>query len=73
MALTDGDKAEIKEMARMIVREVMAEHVKTCPHHQEYLISRARLVGMAVGIVLASSIGSGTAATVVTLVLRMVV
>jgi hypothetical protein len=28
MALTDGDKAECKEIARIIVKEVIVEHIK---------------------------------------------
>jgi hypothetical protein len=32
MALNDGDKAECKEIAREIIKEVLAEHIKSCPH-----------------------------------------
>ncbi len=65
MALSDGDKAEYKEMARVIVKEVLAEHIANCPHHLAYLISRARLVGLTVGIIVASGVSSGTAVAII--------
>jgi len=30
--LNDGDKAECKEIAREIVKEVLIEHTISCPH-----------------------------------------
>ena len=30
--LNDGDKAECKEIAREIVKEVLIEHTVACPH-----------------------------------------
>ena len=56
MSLTDGDKAEIKEMAREIVKEVLIEHVTACPHGARM----TRLLFLAVGVGLGSGIGSGT-------------
>ena len=49
MALTDGDKAECKEIAREIVREVLKEHIMSCPHGRSLLASKMLLVGLCVG------------------------
>jgi len=49
MALTDGDKAECKEIAREIVKEVLIEHVASCPHGRTILASKMFLTGMCVG------------------------
>ena len=55
MALTDGDKAECKEIAREIVKEVMTVHIASCPHGQLMRASKSWLVGCAAGI----GVGSG--------------
>lgn len=55
MALSDGDKAEIKEMAREIVKEVLMEHVQMCPHGQNLNVIRAKFIGMCLGV----GVGSG--------------
>jgi len=55
MSLTDGDKAECKEIAREIVKEVMVAHIASCPHGQLLRRSKAWLVGCAAGI----GVGSG--------------
>ena len=60
-----GDNAECKEIARVIVTEVLKDHIRTCPHHQAYLISKARVFGMIVGVVIASGVSSGTAVAVI--------
>jgi len=65
MALTSGDKAECKEIAREIVREVLAAHIKGCPHHQAWLVSKAKVIGIAIGVVVASGATSGTIATLI--------
>jgi len=54
MSLTDGDKAECKEIAREIVKEVMTVHIASCPHGQLLRRSKAWLVGCSVGIGLGS-------------------
>lgn len=54
MALSDGDKAECKEIARQIVKEVMVEHVSTCPHAVMLKVLMARMVGIGLGIGIAS-------------------
>ncbi len=52
--MTSGDKAEIKEMAREIVKEVLIEHVAVCPHGMSLKILTAKMVGIGVGIGVAS-------------------
>jgi len=49
MALTDGDKAECKEIAREIIKEVLIEHIASCPHGRTILASKMFLTGMCVG------------------------
>ena len=65
MALTDGDKAECKEIAREIVKEVMVEHIASCPHGKSLLASKMFLMGM--------SIGSGAAGGGIALALARVI
>ena len=55
MALTDGDKAECKEIARVIVKEVLTEHIGACPFGKRQIRDRALLVGTCIG----SGLGSG--------------
>lgn len=62
MAISD---AECKEIARDIIKEVLAEHINSCPHHQAYLVSKARAIGVMIGVVIASGVTSGTAATII--------
>ena len=54
MALSAGDLAECKEIARAIVKEVLAEHVDSCPHGRTLQSSKMFLVGACVGSGLAS-------------------
>jgi hypothetical protein len=49
MALDEGDKNTCKEIAREIVKEVILEHVKSCPHGIQLKISKAYIVGMCIG------------------------
>lgn len=55
MALTDGDKAECKEIAREIIKEVLIEHVAGCPHGIKIVKNKMFLVGMMLGV----GVGSG--------------
>lgn len=55
MALTDGDKAECKEIAREIIREVLEIHVQTCPHGR-YI---TKLMFVSIGIALGSGVTGG--------------
>jgi len=55
MALTDGDRAECKEIGRVIIREVMEEHIKSCPHGQNFNILKAKIYGICIGVSAVSS------------------
>lgn len=57
MALTEGDKAECREMARVIITEVLDMHIESCPHGKTLLKNRMLLIGACLG----SSIGGGSA------------
>ena len=54
MALSVGEKAECKEIAREIIKEVLVEHIKSCPHGRVILASKMLLIGACVGSGLAS-------------------
>ena len=43
--MDEGDKNTCKEIARAIVKEVMVEHIKSCPHGQGFNILKAKLIG----------------------------
>ena len=49
MALSEGDKNTCRELAREIIKEVLIEHIKSCPHGQSILASKMLLVGMCIG------------------------
>ena len=49
MALSHGDLAECKEIARVIIKEVLVGHIESCPHGKTILASKMLLVGMCVG------------------------
>jgi hypothetical protein len=55
MTLTDGDKAECKEIAREIIKEVLSEHILLCPHGR-YI---AKLMFVSIGIALGSGVTGG--------------
>ena len=54
MALSDGDIAECKEIAREIIKEVLIEHIESCPHGKAIMASKMMLVGACIGSGLAS-------------------
>ncbi len=58
MALTEGDKAECKEIAREIVKEVLIEHIASCPIGFTLVKNRMLLVGIFIGTTLAGG-GAG--------------
>ena len=60
-----GDKAECREIGREIVTEVLKIHIKTCPHHTAFLISKARIVGIILGVVAASGVSSAAAVSLI--------
>ena len=47
-----------------VTRRLLIEHTAKCPHHQAYLVSKARMIGLAIGIVVASGVSSGTIVTI---------
>ena len=55
MALNDGDKAECKEIAREIIKEVLLEHIASCPHGKTLLSSKWFLCGVCIGCSIAGS------------------
>ena len=57
MALDDGDKAICMEIAREIIKEVIAEHQKTCPHAVKWKLVAAVFVGAILGSGLVNGIG----------------
>jgi len=56
MTLDNGDKAECKEIARVIIKEVLLEHINSCPHG----IKLGKLWMLLVGACIGSGIGGGT-------------
>jgi len=56
MSLDDGDKAECKEIARIIVEEVLKIHTQVCPHGRTMF----RMFWISVGIAVGSGIASGS-------------
>lgn len=60
MSLSAGDKAEIKETARELVKEVLKEHIAMCPHGLKIVKNKMFLMGMMIGVGLGSgAIGGG--------------
>jgi len=49
MALSHGDIAECKEIARIIVKEVIKEHINSCPHGQAMKTRWFLMIGLALG------------------------
>jgi hypothetical protein len=57
MAVSDGDKAECKEIAREIVQEVLVQHIQACPHGLLLTKFKWLVLGMTVGPLLGGGIG----------------
>ena len=57
MSLTDGDKAECKEIAREIIKEVLIQHIEGCPYGKLLASSKSLLIGIGIGLTL---FGAGT-------------
>ena len=55
MSLSPGEKAECKEIAREIIKEVLSEHIMLCPHGR-YI---AKLMFISIGIALGSGVTGG--------------
>ncbi len=60
MDLTDGEKAECKEIAREIVKEVLKEHIASCTYGKTLQASKWFIIG----VVLACALVSGGSAVV---------
>ena len=63
--MTAGEKAEYKEIARVIIKEVILEHIGTCPHHAAFEVSKARVLGIMIGVIFASGVTSSTVAAII--------
>lgn len=50
MSLSQGEKAECKEIAREIIQEVLAGHIASCPHGIKIIKWEARFVGIVIGV-----------------------
>ena len=57
MTLSDGDKAICMEIAREITKEVLVEHISSCPHGKSFIKSKLLIVGCVVGVSLGGGIG----------------
>jgi len=68
MALTEGDKAECKEIAREIVKEVLVEHINSCPIGKTLMKNRMLLIGIVIGSTLA---GGGAGIGIANLLMRV--
>ena len=55
--LDDGDKAICMEIAREINKEVLLEHIASCPHGKAIVKNKMFLVGLTVGISLVGGVG----------------
>lgn len=54
----EGDKAVCQRIAREIVKEVLVEHTKLCPHGLELTKIKAKFIGICIGIGIGSGVGS---------------
>lgn len=59
MALDEGDKAIIAEIAGAIIEKVLKTHVDTCPHGITLRIKKAQLVAFIMGVIVVSGASSG--------------
>jgi len=59
MALNDGDKAECKEIAREIIKEVLSEHISNCPLSKKICGIRNTIIGLGIGLGITIGGGSG--------------
>lgn len=56
MSLSEGDKAECKEIAREIVQEVLTTHIQICPHGRTMF----KMLWISIGIAVGSGITGGS-------------
>lgn len=65
MALTNGDKAICSDIARAIIKEVLEEHIKSCPYGRNLLKFTFLSIGIAIG---SGIVGGGTIAAILRIV-----
>ena len=66
MSLSEGDKAECKEIAREIVKETLVVHINSCPHG----IKMGKIWMLVVGACLGSGAGGGGIVAVLMHIMR---
>ena len=49
MVLSEGDKNTCREISRLIIKEVLLEHISSCPHGKTIFASKMLLIGMCIG------------------------
>jgi hypothetical protein len=49
MTLSEGDKNTCREIAREIIKEVLIQHIESCPHGKSILTSKALIIGLCLG------------------------
>jgi hypothetical protein len=49
MGLTEGDKAICAQIAERIIKDVMQEHIKSCPHNIRWKLAAALVIGAFLG------------------------
>ena len=57
--LTEGDKAMCAEIAREIVKEVLKEHIASCPHGMTLLKSKSFIIGCIFASGICGGLGGG--------------
>lgn len=65
-------EAEAKEIAREIIKEVLVEHIACCPHHQEFVVTRARFTGIVTGVAIAAAISGGSVGAAVSILIKSI-
>lgn len=60
MGLTEQDKIECKDIAYRIIKEVMAEHIQTCPHGIAMKYNKRMIAATVIGLLLGSGIINGS-------------
>ena len=64
MPLSKSDIAECKEIAREIIKEVLKEHIASCPHGKTLLVSKWFMAGCFIG---SGAMGGGVSAVIIKL------
>lgn len=68
MSLSEDEKNTCKEIARVIVKEVLVEHIASCPHGKAILASKMFMMGLCIGSGFA---GGGLALAVAKIIMGM--